>query len=121
FASLLPEGRFMPVSGSMLPGAPQRFFRNGTDRSQRPFAHPQRPPSLTASIPGSTLPACCFAHLPVGPPARSALWLHNHRAVCSARGCFRASNPLPASTSRLLRPLAPSPLPFGVLPPLDRS
>jgi hypothetical protein len=50
-----------PAPGSTLPGSPLAAARSGSSRSQRPFARLQRLRRLGASIPGSMLPACCFA------------------------------------------------------------
>ena len=59
----------------MLRGTPQPLFSlfTGTGNCWRPFTHPQRLPSFTGAIPGSTFPACHFVSRATHPqPVRPA-------------------------------------------------
>jgi hypothetical protein len=111
FACLLPGNRFSGYRFNAFRRA--AAFYPKLDRSLvTAFSSPATASAFTDSIPRSMVLACYFAVSPAGFRARSVFPLHR-------RNWFA---PIPAastlqtrctSTRKLIRPLSPSPLPFG--------
>lgn len=112
-----PRSPFSPVIGSMPQSAPQRSS-NRSRKLVTAFRSPATAADFSASIPGSTFPACSFASLPADSAARSALSLRclarfapdkaasSRRARCrflDRHGWPRFLPPLPVGTFTSLR------------------
>ena len=117
-----PQWPFSPTTGSMPTGSPQAAFRPEPG-ARNGFSLARNGCCLSAAtIPGSKLPACCFASLPVGFRARSAARLHHRETrIAPVRAASTPRGPL--HFHRLVQPAAPAistPL-RGCYPPRDQS